>query len=242
MRCWAWSRNWRRCATDRNFFGKSSKAPQTARRRADNPGVQPLRFISLACLLCAPGCFEPPEADLVGPTVVAASLAGLRSVEVSVAPELIVEFSEAVDPASVHSGSVALVAWEPGDSCSLTPLCAKGSCERGTCQSWPLTTTQRRALDRGAFEGGEALVLELDEGSTRLTIRPRRPLAGHRRHSLIVGAAVRDRSGAPLVDEHGRIMAWQRDFVTAGRGSGGPEPRLVAPMPGQANVPTNVAV
>src|SRR5690606_4570423 len=86
---------------------------------------------------------------------------------------------------------------------------------------------------------------ELGDGpageGTRLTIRPQRPLAGHRRYSLVIGAGVRDRSGAPLVDEYARVTAWQRDFVTAARGSAGPEPRIVAPTPGQVDVPTNIA-
>jgi len=201
----------------------------------------------IAWALALLGCFEPPEVDLIGPTVIAASLPGPRSVELSVTPELVVEFSEAIDPASIHAGSVALIPWDELSSCARTPVCPKGSCERGTCQEWPLTVTKRAAIDRGSFAGDEgvALIYELGEGAagpdTRLHIRPRRPLAGHRRHRLIVGAAVRDRSGAPLVDDYGQIAGWQRDFVTAGRGSGGPEPRLVAPAPGQHAVPTNVA-
>ncbi|MFO7566092.1 MAG: hypothetical protein R6X02_25835 [Enhygromyxa sp.] len=208
--------------------------------------MHPLRIAALACLIASTACLESPEVDLVGPRVAAASLQGPRSVEVSVTPELIIDFSEALDPASIHPGSVALIAWEPLDSCSRTPICDEGSCERGTCQVSPLKVTQRRALDRGTYSGESVeLVHELGVGpagpGTRLTIRARRPLAAHRRHSLIVGAAVRDRSGAPLVDEWGRIAGFERDFVTAGRGSGGPEPRLIAPAPGQAGVPTNVA-
>lgn len=223
------------------------KTLQTAGEGADKQGMQLRRVASLTCIVLSLACFEPPEADLVGPRVTASSLRGPRSVEVSVMPALIVEFSEAIDPASLHAGSVALIAWEPLDSCSLTPLCKKGSCERGTCQSSPLKATKRRKLDRGNYDGeSEALELSLGEGpagpGTRLTIRPRRPLAAHRRHTLVVGAAVRDLSGAPLVDEYGRASGLQLDFVTAGRGSGGPEPRLVAPAPGQLEVPTNVAV
>lgn len=203
------------------------------------------RLFPLSCVCALVACFEPPEADLVGPTVEAASLVGPRSVELSVMPELVVEFSEPIDPASIHAGSVALVVWEELESCALSPICAEGSCERGTCQGSPLTTSERSAIDRGEFADGIALVYVLGEGpagpDSRLSIRPRRPLASHRRHSLIVGAAVRDRSGAPLVDDNGAIAGWQRDFVTADQGSGGPEPRLVAPAHGQARVPTNVA-
>lgn len=218
---------------------------QRLSERADKHVVHRSSAVPLTSLLTISGCFELPEADLVGPTITAASLQGPRSVEVSVMPELVIEFSEAMDPASIHAGSVILVAWEELDSCALTPLCEEGSCERGTCQSSPLGTSNRAAIDRGEFDEGEPLSFELGAGAagegTRLIIRPRRPLASHRRHSLIVGAAVRDRSGAPLVDEHARVVAWQRDFVTAGRGSGGPEPRLVAPAHGQASVPSNVA-
>jgi hypothetical protein len=205
-----------------------------------------LRAVSFTLLVWLSACLEPPEVDLIGPTVTAASLPGPRSVEVSVMPELIVEFSEAIDPASIHPASVALIEWQPLDSCSRTTICKKGSCERGTCQVSPLKVTQRRALDRGKYKGESVeWVHELGPGpagpGTRLTIRTRRPLAPHRRHSLIIGAGVRDLSGAPLVDEYGRVAGFERDFVTAGRGSGGPEPRLVAPLPGQAGVPTNVA-
>jgi hypothetical protein len=222
---------------------------QTARARADKQGVQRSRAVLLTWVVSLSGCFELPDADLVGPTITAASLQGPRSVELSVMPELVIELSEPMDPASIHAGSVVLIAWEQLDSCALTPLCEQGSCERGTCQQSPLGSGDRSALDRGELDplevGGEALEFELGAGAagagTRLLIRPRRPLASHRRYSLVLGAAVRDRSGAPLVDEHGRVIAWQRDFVTAGRGSGGPEPRLVAPMHGQVRVPSNVA-
>jgi hypothetical protein len=212
------------------------------RRAFPLPRSLPLILAAAALAGCL---FEAPDVDLDGPTIIASTLYRVRSVELPVMPELIVEFSEPLDPATIHSGSVVVVAWDELGSCALTPICVKGSCERGSCQTSPLSATKLRAIDRGTFEGGEALRYELSEGSagpdTRLRIQPRRPLASHRRHSLIIGAAVRDRSGARLADEHGRTSGWQRDFVTAGRGSSGPEPRLVAPVPGQAGVPTNVA-
>lgn len=217
---------------------------QTAASRADKQGVQRSHAVLLTLLVTLSACFELPDADLIGPTITAASLDGPRSVEISVMPELVIEFSEPMDPASIHAGSVVLIAWEELDSCALTPLCKKGSCERGTCQASPLRSSDRSAIKRGEHDKGEPLSFELGAGEagpdTRLVIRPRRALASHRRHSLILGEAVRDRSGAPLVDEHGRVVPWQRDFVTAGRGSGGPEPRLVAPTHGQAGVPSNV--
>ncbi|PRQ05870.1 hypothetical protein ENSA5_01910 [Enhygromyxa salina] len=202
--------------------------------------------IALVVLVSLGGCLPPVEVDLDGPRIVHSSLAGPRSVEVSVAPELIVEFSEAIDPATVHPGSVVLVAWELLEQrCTPTPVCDEGSCERGRCQVQSLSSSELGAIERGEFDASEphavALDYELSEGDTRLVVRARRPLAAHRRHTLSIGPAVRDRAGAPLVDEHDRALVWQRDFVTAGRGSAGPEPGLVVPGPGQLGVATNLA-
>lgn len=206
------------------------------------------RALCLALVLGLTACLpEPPGVDLDGPRIVASTLPGPRSVEIPVLPELIVEFSEPLDPATVHSGSVALVAWKLLDErCELSPICDEGSCERGRCQAEALPSSQRNALERGEFDASRGLAIELELSSgvagpdTRLTIRPHVTLDEHRRHSLLIGA-IRDRSGAPLVDDHDRAVAWQRDFVTAGIGSAGPQPRLVTPAPGQQRVPTNLA-
>jgi hypothetical protein len=207
------------------------------------------RFIlaALGLAACLP---EPPNVDLEGPRIVEASLERPRSVQVPVLPELVFEFSEPIDPATVHVGSVALVAWELLDEpCELTPLCTEGSCERGRCQAASLGAGERSALERGEFDASVphavAIELELAEGASgpasRLIVRPLGPLDAHRRHTLVIGPAVRDRSGAPLVDEYDRAVAWQRDFVTAGIGSSGPEPILLTPAPGQLAVATNLA-
>jgi hypothetical protein len=206
-----------------------------------------LVFTVLGLAACLP---EPPNVDLEGPRIVAASLVGPRSVEVPVLPELVLEFSEPIDPATVHPGSVALLAWELlDDRCDLTPLCSEGSCERGRCQAQSLAAGERSALERGEFDASVphavAVAFELEDGvagsKSRLLVRPLRALDAHRRHTLVVGPAVRDRSGAPLVDDYDRAVAWQRDFVTAGVGSSGPEPILLTPAPGQLGVATNLA-
>ncbi len=195
-------------------------------------------------------CYELPSVDLDGPRVVASSLIGPRSVEVPVQPTIVIELSEPLDPTSIHPGSIALFAWEPVASCSSTPLCSTGSCERGQCMTDSVRASDRNALDRGELEPAElefaiAVEFELAEGpagpDSVLEIRPTRPLAEHARHTLIVGAAVRDRGGAGLVDEQGQARAFARDFVTASAGSSGPEPSLVAPLPGELEVPTNLA-
>ncbi len=184
-------------------------------------------------------CLELPSVDLEGPAVLSSTPAEPRSVEVPVWPVIEIELSEPLDPASVHAGSVALIAWEEAGSCALTPLCEEGSCERGRCMLDPLTKADLADLDRGELEGGIELELELLTGSagpdTRLRARPRRPLAAHWRHSLILGAALSDRSGASL-DE-----SFRRDFVTAAAGSSGPEPTLITPSPAEQAVPTNLA-
>lgn len=201
--------------------------------------------------LCQAACLpDPPNVDLAGPRIVAASLFGPRSVEVPVLPELALEFSEPIDPASVHAGSVALLEWELlEDRCDLTPICAEGSCDRGRCQAQSLGAGERSALERGEFDASVphavALAFEFADGDggpgSRLLVRPLGPLDAHRRYSLVIGPAVRDHSGAPLVDVFDRAVAWQRDFVTAGIGSSGPEPILLTPAPCQLGVATNLA-
>ncbi|KIG15569.1 hypothetical protein DB30_05443 [Enhygromyxa salina] len=188
----------------------------------------------------------PPQVDLDGPRVVDSSLAGPRSIELSVLPTLSVTFSEPIDPATVHAGSVVLAAWDILDApCSLTPICDEGSCERGRCQAQSLSSGDRSALERGELDPGQAHVVtlehELHDDDTRLLLRPRRPLDAHRRYTLLIGPAVRDRGGAPLVDDYERAVVWQRDLVTAGPGSAGPEPQLVAPAAGSLDVATNLA-
>jgi hypothetical protein len=145
---------------------------------------------------------------------------------------------------------VALLEWELlDDRCDLTPLCSKGSCERGRCQTQSLGAGERSALERGEFDASVphaiTLALELVDGAagptSQLLVRPLRPLDAHRRYSLVIGPALRDRNGAPLVDDYDRAVAWQRDFVTAGIGSSGPEPILLTPAPGQLQVATNLA-
>ncbi|PRQ07556.1 Ig-like domain-containing protein [Enhygromyxa salina] len=199
-----------------------------------------LTLTTLSCLAA------PPQVDLDGPRVVASSLPGPRSVEISVLPELSVEFSEPIDPATVHAGSVVLAAWDILDErCTLTPICDEGSCERGRCQTQSLSSGDRSALDRGELDPSPDHVIqldhELDDDGTHLRVRPRRPLDAHRRYTLLISPALRDRGGAPLVDDHGRAVTWQRDFVTADRGSAGPEPQLVAPTPASVDVATNLA-
>jgi hypothetical protein len=209
--------------------------------------AKPLIFAALCQAACLP---EPPNVDLEGPRIVAASLVGPRSVDVPVLPELALEFSEPIDPASVHPGSVALLEWELlEDRCDLTPLCTEGSCDRGRCQTQSLGAGERSDLERGEFDASVphavALAFELVDGAgglgSQLLVRPLGPLDAHRRYSLVIGPGVRDHSGAPLVDDFDRAVAWQRDFVTAGIGSSGPEPILLTPAPGQLGVATNLA-
>ena len=195
--------------------------------------------------LLLPACLaEPPNVDLQGPRIVESSLVGPRSVEVEVWPTLALEFSEPIDPATVHAGSVVLVAWELLDEpCDLTPLCSEGSCERGRCQIQSLGSGDRSAIDRGEFDwsGPEAILLEFELDGPQLRVRPMAPLDAHRRYTFVIGPAVRDLHGAPLVDEYERAVAWQRDFVTADAGSSGPEPMLLTPASGQLDVATNLA-
>jgi hypothetical protein len=105
---------------------------------------------SFAVLGWIGGCMEPPwSVDLEGPRVVRASVRGPRAIEVAVREKIVVELSEALDPATVRAGRVVLVPWEEVGSCAWTPSCARGSCERGRCMTDPLTEGDLKAIDRG---------------------------------------------------------------------------------------------
>lgn len=197
--------------------------------------------LALALALGA-GCIDLDiDADLDGPRVVGGTFHGLRTLEVPVRHTLLVRLSEPIDPAHLR---LALLAWPTVDSCALTPICREGSCERGRCQTDPLTTSDLRAFERGdpladVIPIDAVLTDSADGTGSEVQITPRRPLAPHARHSLLLFA--RDRRGAPLVDDDGRAAVWRRDLVTAGPGSSGPEPRLVSPPPAADLVPTDLA-
>ncbi|MBA3549426.1 MAG: hypothetical protein H0T76_23370 [Nannocystis sp.] len=207
------------------------------------PGLVLLWF----SLLLIGGCLDLDlelQADLEGPRVLASSLPRPRNVEVPVLPSIRIELSEAIDPASVR---VALVPWEELGRCEFTPLCPQegSSCERGRCQRDPLSAADIKRVARGEpIEGGVALEVPVVGDSllgpgTSILVAPRRALQPHARHSLLL--FLRDRSGAPLVDEHGASGPWRTDLVTADAGSAGPEARLSTPLPGATEVPPNLA-
>lgn len=197
----------------------------------------------LVGLLVGPGgCLEGGlAADLEGPRVFASSLPGPRNVEVSTWPAITVDFSEAIDAASVR---VALVAWEEVGRCEFTPRCAVegASCERGRCMRDPLGAAAVKKLMTEGIAGVGVAVEVSQDGlgpGARVTVRPLRALQARARHSFLLFA--RDASGAPLVDESGAAAVWRRDLVTADEGSGGPEARLVVPPPEAGEVPPNLA-
>ena len=192
--------------------------------------------LPLSLVLCA--CLPESGADLEGPRVVAASVAGKRSVEVSVRPSVGLELSETLNPETVHGGTVALVPWEPEGSCALTPVCAQGQCARGTCWEDPWGSSALASLDAGEWEPTVPLALELE--GERLRIASAVTLEPHTLYSLVIGEGVRDPSGASLVDEYGCVTRWRHEIVTDGEGSAGPEARLVSPAAEQGGVPTNV--
>lgn len=201
-----------------------------------------LRIGLASSLLC--GCLDLElHADLAGPRVLASTLSRPRNVEVPVLPAITIDLSEPVDPASVR---VALVPWEEVGRCDLTPVCAAedSRCERGRCQRDPLTAADLKRLTDAAPDGAVPLHAPVLEDSpagpaTRLVVAPRRALQPRARHSLVL--VLRDRSGAPLVDDDGLAGVWRRDLVTADEGSAGPEARLVAPPSGATGVPPNLA-
>lgn len=196
--------------------------------------------VAFACLTL--GCLPEPIVDLDGPRVVASTL-DAGSVAVPVLPELAFEFSEPLDPTSLHRGSVALIPWELGDDCEHTPVCAEGLCVAGRCQTDPLRSGALADLEDGEYLGEDDphFELALSAEGTRATLTLGRALDAGRRYSLVLGGGVRDRGGAGLLGgSEGAPGPWLSVLSTARAGSGGPEPRLVSPPPGREGVPTNL--
>ncbi|MGB1014171.1 MAG: hypothetical protein ACPG4T_08570, partial [Nannocystaceae bacterium] len=211
-------------------------------------GASGIRVLGVAFLVLLHGCFAPPSVDLTGPHVVQASPCVGEKV-VSVMPEASVDFSEAMDPFSVHQGSFAVLPWLAGGRCDRAGNCPQGVCTQGQCFIDPVDEVTLRALAAGAYEGGAGLQAWWAEGpagpGSRLMFQPHAPLLPHTRYSLVAGAAMSDQSGASLVsgtteasEEQG---AWSCEFETSDRGSSGPQAELIWPPPGTVDVPTNLA-
>lgn len=164
---------------------------------------------------------------------------GRIEVEVGAGPW--VEFSETVDVETMGPRHVAIVAWEEVGLCELTPVCAVGICARGRCWDDPLSSSDLRALDNGEYMGGIESERVVGKDASSLELQPYRALGPETRYSLVLGAGVRDLSGAGLVDAWGRRKRWRRDFVTGVEGSSGPQPRMVSPTTSSTGVPTNVS-
>ncbi len=136
--------------------------------------------------------------------------------------------------------------WEAVGECHWTPICEEGVCARGTCWAEPLRASALADLDAGLGTEGWPIEVELLEDpsgtGSRLRVRPLRALPAHTPIELVLGEGVRGLAGQPTVDMIGQEARIRRTLVTADEGSSGPEPRLVAPVPGELGVPTNLAV
>jgi hypothetical protein len=198
----------------------------------------------VACCALLWSCLAPAPGDLEGPRITRSDLERPRTVAVGVRGPWELEFSEPLDPRTVHAGSVVLVEWTELGRCDLTPVCSEGQCNAGRCEEDPLSHADLSRIDRGEYSSGLDLQLELLDGEeglgSRLRITPLRALRAHAGHTLVLGAAIRDVGGAPLVDELELESRYRRELVTGAEGSSGPEAVLVSPRPGQHEVPTNL--
>ena len=201
-----------------------------------------LRRSGLGCAVAAfGGCGLDPAFDLEGPRLVRSDLHERGSVEVPVFAPLVFRFSEPLDPDSVHPGSVAMRAWEEVGRCDLSPICDEGQCVRGRCVEPSWTSGWLTELRDGEALGDVELAFERFDEGRALRVRPLRALSPHRRYTLWLGPAVRDRAGNPLGAGAVDVQPLRFDFTTAGSGSSGPEARMRWPAPGSRDVPTNLA-
>ena len=177
---------------------------------------------------------EPLDVDLEGPTVVEASILGPVELEVAADRPLWVRLSEPPGPGA--TARAALVGWTGEGTCALSPRCREGRCIRGRCLVDPVDDSFVRRLDRGEAQG----VRHPQWSGPRLVWPRDSALRPGQRYSLVLGPGFADASGARLEGGEGPLGAYRVDFVTAGEGSGGPEPRLQFPA-SASRVPTNLA-
>ncbi len=206
------------------------------------PAAWALGLILAGVLAPNTGCIADPDADLLGPHIVHASpCVGDRVIEVW--PQLSLTFSEPIDPTTVTSGALALVASQPGPACDAEGRCQDGVCAQGRCWLDPLASDASDASDdlaEGVFTGGVPLRAWWPEtGRTQLSIQPHLPLQPNARYHLIASTFIRDDNGSALVV--GESGVWSCGFQTADRTSSGPQAQLVWPMDGSSAVPTDLA-
>lgn len=218
------------------------------------------KLLTATWLLATMGGCDALAVDVSPPRLLRAPFAPGLQAQVSSRPKLEFSFSEAIDPETVHPGSVVLLPYkghEPdqdaeANRCGGPDACSPGLCLRGRCAEDPLTSTIEGALRRGEAELEEATTLELSLGAgpggpnSVLMVQPARALAPHRAYAVFVGG-LRDLGGNPVGLERvaeghaGEAEILRADFVTGRRDSAGPEPELVWPAPGSRLVPTNLA-
>lgn len=203
------------------------------------------RSVGHAWLLAAASCLAPPELDLESPQIIDCSVE--PGVAVPVWPMIEVAFSEVIDPVTLSAGHVAVLAWSPTGTCDVSTQaampCADGqTCWSGTCWRDPATATVLAALERGEFNGNVGLELSIADSGAVLTVVPHEPLIAHTPHALVIGAGVRDREGAPLIDETGQSAPWSTTFVTMDGDSSGPVSSLAWPRAGERGASSQLAL
>jgi hypothetical protein len=200
-----------------------------------------LAFIIFLCA-CRPN--EPPDVDLVPPTIMETE--PRAGGEVSPTGPIRIRFSEPMDPATLTlTDAVALVPHRDGGACSTDLSCTEGRCHSGRCQrdlvdsafvadmANPPLSSKRRA-------GLVPVTVTLDAAGSEATVELSRPLAPRRRHTLLVGPGVSDLAGNPLARAAGERLGLRSVLVAKGAGSGRPVVRLASPPAGEADLPTNL--
>lgn len=198
-----------------------------------------LALVGLACELQ----LEPRTA----PQLEAVTFDGhVQSSNVSLAPEIVVQFDRPLRSASWIPSAWGILTWPPtGASCDRWGVCAEGVCTAGQCVHDPLAGPSAGRALRGALDEVEhalprgavtALGENPGEGATAFRLVSTALLQPWSRHSLVIAPTVVGADGAPLADG---LAPLRYDFVTGGPGRAGPVARFVWPSPGAIDLPTS---
>jgi hypothetical protein len=204
-------------------------------------------FVSLSSALlltsiAVGGCLgEPPASpgqDRRAPSLV--QVEPDLSSAISPTPTLRLTFDEPVSGSALEQ-LIALLPYERGGPCTVDLSCGGGRCEAGRCQRDPvdqgwLSDLRNPPLSARRLEQAIPLDVRLADQGQTVVLAPLRPLEPRARHVLLLSPQLMDAAGNVIGSE-----VVQLRFVTAGEEQARPVLRLISPVEGATEQPTNLA-
>lgn len=161
---------------------------------------------------------------------------------VSTTPTLELRFSRPMDPLTLTTASVVLVAHRRGGVCEVDLACDPAAqCVEGICQQEVVDAGWLKDLSHPPLSDSRLaltvpLSLELNERGDRALVTPGVRLEPDRLHTLLIAPTLRDLRGNRLAAN----AVVRHEFLTDDGSRAKPRPQLVWPTDGDVAVPTNL--